>query len=124
MPNIIEKSKLTLDYKGLGIMNKNDKNQMNHYRATVRYNRKQFTIDFFTGLGWTKEPNIKDVLSSMVMDYSSMDMEVEDFMREFGYNNYYEAEHILNKLNKNCRKLEKIFGSDGIKELQELLQDY
>lgn len=124
MPNVIEKSKLTLNYQGIDRMNKNDKQEMNHYKATIVHNRKQMTIDFYTGLGWNREPNIKDILSSMVMDYSSKNMEVEEFQSEFGYDNYYEAKHILHKLKLNARKMDKLYSEEQIKELQELLQDY
>lgn len=57
----------------------------NPYTVTLRFQGRRLTCDFFTGSGWTKEPNAADVLSSLVLDANCGDMTFEEFCQEFGY---------------------------------------
>lgn len=125
---MLNQIKLVLDFKGYSKMNETDSTVMNHYKACLKFNGKQMTIDFYTGMGWTKEPNVKDIMNCLLMDYNCKEMTVNDYIDEFfgnyGYGNEKQAKKIMNKINQNVKKLERVFTCSQIEKMQELLADY
>ena len=55
------------------------------YKVVLRYRGRQLTTPFFCGSAWTREPNVADVLSSLILDASCGDQSFEDFCSDFGY---------------------------------------
>lgn len=58
----------------------------NHYRVRIRKGKKSFQTYYSTGSGWTKDPELSDVLDSLGSDCSSVEFEnFQGFCKEFGY---------------------------------------
>jgi hypothetical protein len=55
------------------------------YRVKLARGRKSYTCDFRTGMGWTTEPTIADLVSSLMLDASCGEISFEDFCSDFGY---------------------------------------
>jgi hypothetical protein len=87
----------------------------NQYTATLKYGGRQMTVPFFTGKGWDREPTWKDVLSSCINDYYSVEnaRDFEEFCEELGYDpDSRKAERIYNECDKMARKLIRLFNDD------------
>jgi hypothetical protein len=60
---------MTLEALGTGTMTGTDPTVMNRYNVTLQdQNGNVLVVPFFTGLGWTTEPTIGDVLSCLASD--------------------------------------------------------
>ena len=96
----------------------------NKYRVRMSYNGE--TISFYFHDNFKNESGKKDYLYSLLVDmcaYGSTD-DVYEFMREFGYSDYEEAQRIRNACKRNGDKVHKLFNEREIDELTELLSDY
>jgi hypothetical protein len=89
--------------------------EANQYTATIKYKGKQMTTPFFTGKGWTKDPEIDDVMPALLSDYDVyQNWEFEDFCSEFGYDSdSRKAEKIFKACQKNGKAVERVFGFDA-----------
>ena len=55
----------------------------NNYRVTLRHQGRRLAVDFFTG-SMFGEPNVADVLSSLLSEAWESDSTFEDYCAEFG----------------------------------------
>jgi hypothetical protein len=98
-------------------------------------------FDYFTGIGhrkaprekaqWEKEnakpvkPHAASVLHSLVSDAGALDSCFADWCADFGYSDdSLKALDTYRACCDNGKKLQSIFGRDGMRKLGELLQDY
>lgn len=137
--SIVEKVKIKIEESNITNVNlvPEKMRDMNAYKVTLIYKRKQLTTPFYTGRGWTRLPNQKDVLYSLIMDSFSADnaRNFEDFCSEFGYeprivDDYTgmykqnkEAKAIYEACCKTSRKLRVLLGDD-FEAVANELQDY
>lgn len=96
----------------------------NKYRVRMSYNGR--SVSFYFHDNYKNESEKKDYLYSLLLDMSAYDntYNVDEFMREFGYKNYEEAQRIRNACKRNGDKVRKLFNEREIDELNELLADY
>jgi hypothetical protein len=132
----VDKVKIDVQY-GIKDEIPNNMKNMHPYTITLKYQRRQMTTNFFTGSGWTKEPNQKDVLSALFADYSSFESSIDfhDFCSDMGYEQYIynentgrinenkEAKKTYNACAKNGQMLKNLLGQD-FEDIQEEMQDY
>jgi len=95
----------------------------NQYTVTLKYDGRQMTIPFFTGQGWSKDPEVADVVSCLVSDYSCIESSRDfyDFCDNLGYDS--DSRKSLNTYNQclnQSKKLEKLLGPD----LNQIIKQY
>jgi hypothetical protein len=92
----------------------------NHYKTTLKKDKKQLTVYFSMRSALTDEPTAEDVLDSLAMDgsvYLNNDS-FEDFCGEFGYDeNSRKAKKIYNTILKQAEKTEKFLGTELFNQL-------
>ena len=84
------------------------------WTCILHNSKKQMTVNFYMGRGHHgKEPRVADVLNSLLLDSSALDMDFEDFCGNFGYNtDSRKAEKIYKDCLKSGRKLQSFLGDD------------
>jgi hypothetical protein len=94
-----------------------DKEKRHIFKVVIKKNGKQYTFNFGQSIAnGKKEPNIYDILACLQKyDVGSF----EDFCKEFGYNNEYINNLLYNKVCKEYKNVDRIFG-DCIEELNEI----
>ncbi|WP_186318602.1 hypothetical protein, partial [Bacillus pumilus] len=93
----------------------------NQYTATLKYQSRQLTVDFFTGLAWNRDPDALDVLSNLALTASHVEYSssYEDFCSEIGYSPSYQTIKIYKDCLRINRRLKKLLGDD-YKEITEI----
>jgi len=84
----------------------------NSYRCTLRYKGRQYSFDYWQGVGITHDPNAEGCLDSLLSD-AAVSESFEDFCAEFGYDtDSRRAERTHKACLKNREELERLFGDD------------
>jgi hypothetical protein len=135
--NKLDNVEIEVTYQGLGRMSANDKQQMNCYTIMLSYNGEDWEVPFYTGLGWTREPEVKDVVHSLLLDASSYESsrDFTDFCEQFGleaetedyetgeYTENPEAKRIYEACKETAERIKTFFGDD-LEAIQKEMQDY
>ena len=103
-----------------------DSDGMRHYSVTMKYNKKQYTFNYFIGQSLSEDAiNAKNVMYSLLLDADCARMSFEEFCREFGYNSDSISDlNIWKSCNKSHKNLVRMFTSEEIATMNELLADY
>lgn len=138
---------------GAGTTTRDENWECDAWRVTFRRAGKEFTTDFFTGIGlrskptpmlgatpyrvntiaWHEwqaarkpvKPHPDSVLHSLILDASALDDNFGDWCSNFGYDS--DSLKALNTYNQCClngRNMKTILGADLVAELTTLLEDY
>lgn len=86
-----------------------------HYIVTLRYQRRQMTVKFHTGSGWTRQPNVRDVLECLLSDAGTVDNArgFEDWADDLGYDpDSRKAERIYRECVRQTKRLARLLGDD------------
>ena len=99
------------------------KKTANKYKARITYNKKSMTTSFYTGSGWEKDPELEDILGSILLDATYLDYSFEDFANEMGYDpDSRTAEKIYKDIQKQAKKINRIFSKEEQEELLTYLE--
>lgn len=99
------------------------KQTANKYKATIKYNKKSLTIPYYTGCGWQRDPDLEDILGTLLMDATYYDYSFYDFAREMGYDpDRRKTKKIYNDIQKQTEKLNSIFSKEEQEELLTYLE--
>lgn len=115
MKNIINKVRFNYEISE----NQNDLFTRAHvrYKCRIIYNGKQYTFDYQCNPAYTKA-NKKDCLECLLSDASCFEcaFDVDDFLREFGYDdsleNIRKGERAFKACEKTHKALMRVFGDD------------
>ncbi len=100
------------------------KKTANKYKARIIYNKKSMTIIYYTGSGWKKDPELEDILGSILQDTTYLDYGFEDFANEMGYDSDSRtAEKIYKDIQKQAKKINRIFTKEEQEELLTYLEE-
>ena len=94
-------------------------NNSNHFRVRISYEGRSMVTWFYQGQGVKGNPTISGVLECLLMDRSFAHNGLEEFGREFGWDEY--TRETLNACLSNGRKLESVFGVDVLANLNSIL---
>ena len=96
----------------------------NKYRIRMSYNG--VTVSFNYHDNYKNESGVKDYLYALLSDKNAYEStrDVNDFMLGFGYKNYNEAKRIREACKRNSEKLEKLFNSEELEEIEKELENY
>ena len=112
LQEFIDKYKVTMDCQW--IVSRPDKSEIqgNHYRITIKSNKKRMTVYYSQGFGITHTPQLLDVLDCILCDASYSDYEFSEFCKDLGYcDDSMSALKIYNLCKKNGEKIRKLFGA-------------
>ncbi len=87
----------------------------------LKFEGRSFTLPFFTGKGWTREPNAADVVECLLSDHSvGMDEPTfEEWCNEFGYDtDSRQAEKTFKTCIANDKKFRKLLGPEMLKSAE------
>lgn len=117
-----EKVEFAVTYEGRTQLKQWGNQPVNEYTIELTTDGGTADFPFYTGLGWERRPNIKDVLGSLVFDYSYYST-LSELVDELGYT-YEKAKTILNDIEFNNEKLKRLFSNHEMEELQSELVDF
>jgi len=99
--------------------NMDSKYPMNHYKVVIRHESgARMTTYFSTGMGWTQEPSLSDVLDCLASDSSGIEQSFEAWAGEYGYDaDSLKAESIYKTCKRQAKKLKNLLGHSAFEEL-------
>lgn len=126
MTNIMNKVRFSYEISE----NQNDLFTRAHvrYKCVIRYEGKRYTFEYQCNPSYVKV-NKRDCLSCLFSDASCVNytLNVDDFLREFGYTDSLESVRNGEKAYKACKRTEKalkrVFGADYETLAEELNDD-
>ena len=121
LKQFVKENDVTMDVE-YSDYNKNDPEWMdaNHYKVTLKHNKKRFTTYFSQGYGIKGEPKPEDVLNCLASDSASIEnaRSFEEWAGEFGYDtDSRKSEKIYKVCQKQAEKIKALFGDDLYNEL-------
>ena len=98
--------------------NMEETHPMRHYRVQIQHGRKRMTTYFSTGMGWTQEPSLSDVLDCLARDSSGIEQSFEAWAGEYGYDaDSRKAESIYKTCKRQAKKLKNRLGHSAFEGL-------
>lgn len=115
---------IKLSYEYIGYNTRDNMAKMNDYKVTLKYNKKQLTVDYSIGSALNESDiNVKSVMSALLLDMVECDF--NEFCDNFGYDNdSIKALNIYKQCEKIMYKMNKMFSASELNEMRELLTDY
>lgn len=93
------------------------------FSCVLKRGRVRHTFDFYTGMGWAKDPTVDDVMESVRLDCQSGELDFQDFCDEFGYDSdSRSAEKIHRACVKQRKGIERVMG-DALEKFMQLDYD-
>ena len=86
-----------------------------HWICTLRYGRRQFTVNFWTGIGWNRKPDIGDVLYCLLSDATGYEnsRDFEDWASQFGFDpDSRRAYSIYQAVKRQSKRLRRLLGDE------------
>lgn len=104
----------------------NNEEGMRTFKVTLRYNKKQYTIDYFIGSALSENDiTIEAVMYSILMDSSFAVYSFVDFCNELGYSDdSIKAHKIWLACKKQSKRVNEMFTKSEIETMRDLLVDY
>lgn len=117
-----EQVEMQLEYLGRTKLDMWDCDQWN---ATLTYEGREIETKFHTGLGFTTEPTVDDVLHSLFIDGRASEYDnFEDWASDFGYDtDSRRAEQTYNSCLENGIKVRTLLGN-SVEHFEEKYEDY
>jgi hypothetical protein len=98
---------------------------MDHWKVTLIAPKSasklfdRMTLTFSMGRGHNgKSPTVEEVLNAIALDCSALDMQLEEFQAEFGYDDVRKARKTWNACRKEALKFQNAFGKSKLDELR------
>jgi hypothetical protein len=85
------------------------------YRVTLDYDGRSMTTPFYTGSGWTKEPDVDDVMECLASDASSVvnSRGFEEWADDLGFDpDSRKAERSYHQAKRQTDDLRELLGDD------------
>ena len=84
------------------------------YRIQLKVGRRRMELDFFTGIGWNREPTAADVLGCLVSDAAGVEntRNFDDWANEYGMDpDSRKAEAMYRKTVAQVEELRRLLGN-------------
>jgi hypothetical protein len=116
LDTLIRVDRLRMEYKFIGETTKGDW-ACRQWRVTLKRDRRKMTFDYFTGMS-LGDPEISDVVGSIILDSSASNYSFEEWAEEYSYNpDSRKAKEIYNACNEQADKFSKLINDDEIFDL-------
>lgn len=97
----------------------NGMNSANHYKVTLKYEGRQFTLYYSKGAALRGEPTADEVIECLAVDFSFIEYGLDDFVDNLGYDRE-EARRIFNTIEDQGAKMFKLLGFDAFQEFKNI----
>ena len=98
--------------------NMEETHPMRHYRVQIQHGRKRMTTYFSTGMGWTQEPSLAEVLDCLASDAYGMESPFESWAEDYGFDpDSRKAERIYKICQRQTIKLKSLLGDSAFEQL-------
>jgi hypothetical protein len=85
----------------------------NSYRCTLHYKGRQYSLDYWQGIGISHDPRADDVLDCLMVDALAGDQTFDDFCADFGYDSdSRKAEKIWRACQLVAKNMKRLLGKD------------
>ncbi len=112
--NLYEDDGLSADID-YGAPSREDWPDANRYTVTIRYQRRAMTVPFYTGSGWSREPNLDDVMECLRSDAAGVVNTdcFEEWAAELSFNgDSRRAEATYRQVQRQTEELRQLLGDD------------
>ena len=94
-------------------------NGAKHYRVTLRYQRRQFSLWWYQGPAIKNDPTAADVLESLLSDYSMADYSLDDYITNLGYEvksieDYRNLVTLRRTVIRHAKALDRLIGNPNL----------
>lgn len=101
-----------------------DMQTANHYKVTLKYGTRQFTLYYSKGSALKTPPNTKEVLECLYSDMNCITEGFDDFIDNMGYDNYKQARKVYKGIESNTQKLFKLLDVTAFQEFSKVDGDF
>lgn len=90
-----------------------------HYRVTLRYKRRQFSLWWYQGSAIKNDPEVQDILENLLTDYSMADYSLDDYITDLGYEvksiqDYRDLVTLRRTVIRHAKALERLIGNPDL----------
>ena len=94
-------------------------NGVKHYRVTLRYQRRQFSLWWYQGSGIKHEPTAAAVLENLLSDYSMAEYSLDDYIEDLGYkinsiDDYRNLIKLRRTVIRHAKALDRLIGNPDL----------
>jgi len=116
---LLNQIKCKKTYLGKSTLTSGDK-----FKITLTHNKQ--TISFNFNDNYKNDSTKNDFIYCLLLDSFSYyyNDNLNDFMNEYGYNDYNEAKRIYNACKKQNERLHKLFNIEEIEQLKKHFENY
>lgn len=97
-------------------------NSANHYKVTLKYQGRRFTLYYSKGMMLHGEPTAEEVILTLAMDFSYIENGLDDFADSLGYD-HSEAKRIFNTIETQGAKMFKLLGFDAFQDFKQIEEE-
>lgn len=94
--------------------------KFHQYECLLRGPGQDFVFPFYTGMGWTSDPRIADVMHSIQGDCFAGGMTLADFMGDFGYESKQRGRLVWNACKANRQGVAAAMGAEAFQAFLSL----
>ncbi len=94
--------------------------KFHQYECLLRGSGQDFVFPFYTGMGWTHDPRIADVLHSIQGDCFAGAMTLDEFMGDFGYESKQRGLQVWNACKANRQGVAAAMGAKAFRAFLSL----
>lgn len=99
-----------------------EQHNANHYKVTLKYQGRQFTLYYSKGVMLQGAPTTKEVLECLAMDFRMIENGLDDFVDELGYE-YREGKNIFDTIEDQGAKMFKLLGFDAFQDFKQIEEE-
>ena len=90
-----------------------------HYRVTLRYQRRQFSLWWYQSSGIKQEPTAAAVLENLLSDYSMAEYSLDDYIDNLGYkinsiDDYRNLIKLRRTVIRHAKALDRLIGNPDL----------
>lgn len=94
--------------------------KFHQYECLLRGHSQDFVFPFYTGMGWTHDPRIADVLHAIQGDCFAGAMTLDEFMGDFGYESKQRGRQVWNACKANRQGIAAAMGAKAFQAFLSL----
>ncbi len=94
-------------------------NSANHYKSTLKYKGRQFTLYYSKGIALEGEPTADEVILCLATDMSCIEYGLDDFIYNMGYE-YRKGKKVFDTIETQTQKMFKLLGFEAFQDFKKV----